>query len=250
MNGITLNGITRSALKQHRKPIHYYSEFLKYAADCLTMLLFDTLKITNTVRLPVNTFKEAELPADYIDKIRVGVQVGQFVRPLVEKDTLNSLANFDSETGDQTNYSDDGVYGDWSGLFQWWGININTNGENTGGYYGLGAGAEPDTFKIVEERNVIQLNTQVIAPKIVLEYLSDGSYVNSATRITPYAKQTIEAYIDWQFKENSKSYGAGDAQLAKQRFDNEHRILRGRLDPLTPELVTRIMNRYRKASIH
>ena len=250
MRYVTLNGITRSYLNQTSRPIHRYAKCLKYAADCMREQTYDTLQTLNTVRLPLNEFFEAEIPADYIDNAKVAVQVGQFLRPLIRKDTINPTANFDS-TGTQINYpnSDELYDGSWSD-FQWWGMNINANGENTGGYYGIGAGSEPDTYTIDEARNVIQLNQNVGCSKIVLQYLSDGSYTNSATRITPYAQKTIEAYIDWQYKLNSKSYGMGDAAQAEQNFYNELRKLRARKNDLTPDLVIRIINRHRKASIH
>ena len=248
----TLNGIANSTLQRLRKTIHYKYQMLKTSSDCLQQLIFDTLQITNTVRLPLNEFFEAELPADYVDFIKVGVQVGQYARPLVSKHTINNMADFEPSTGVQINYpniNDDEVTDDWFGLFQWWGVNINSHGENTGGYYGLGAGSETDTFKIVEQRNVIQCNYNVGVTHIVLEYISDGTYANSATRIPVYAQKTIEEYNIWQFKETSRSYGAQDAQLAKRLFEREHEILRGRKNNLTPELVERIINRNRKASL-
>lgn len=250
MRNITLNGITRSYLNQTSRPIHYYPRCLKFAADCVRELLFDTLRVTNTVRIKKNEFSECQIPNDYIDWIKIGVQVGQFVRPLIKKDSINRLANFDTTTADQTVYaSPQSSLEYWGTDFRWWGVNINTNGENTGGYYGLGAGPEPDTFTIVEERNVIQLNQNVCDSVIVLEYMSDGTYANAATQITPYAQKTIEAYIDWQYKLNSKSYGMGDANQAEQNFANQLRILRARKNDLTPEEVTRIINRNRKASL-
>lgn len=250
MRYVTLNGITRSYLNRTARPIHFYARCLKYSSDGVSELLFDTLQIFNTVRLPVNEFFEAEIPADYIDKIEVAIQVGQFLRPLIQKDTLNHLANYDTSTGSQITYPNPQTSDDWWGITnQWWGVNINTNGENTGGYYGIGAGSEPDTYTIVPERNVIQLNQNLCNSKIVLIYLSDGSYVNSATRITPYAQKTVEAYIDWQYKLNSKSYGMGDAQQAEDIFHREHRKLRARKNDLTPELLERIINRSRKASL-
>lgn len=250
MRFTTLNNCARSYLNLTQRPIHYYARCLKYSSDCIRELIFDTLKILNTVRLPVNEFFEAELPADCIDWSKVGVQAGQFVRPLIQRDTINRLANISTTDGSQITYPNPAEATDEIlGLFQWWGINRNTNGEDTGGYYGLGAGSEPDTFKIIEERNVIQLNQNLTNSTIVLEYISDGSYVNSATRITPYAQKTIEAYIDWQYKLHSKSFGAYDHKLAEQEFYNQLRKLRARKSDLTPELLIRIMNRHRKASL-
>lgn len=251
MRVITLNAIARSTSSRLRKPIHYYYQFLKTSSDCLRELIFDTLQITNTVRLPINEFYEAEIPPDYVDFIKVGIQAGQYSRPLVSKHTINNIANFNPTTGVQINYpsAQDGDTDELGELFQWWGVNINSQGENTGGYYGIGAGSEPDTFKIIEGRNVIQCNSRVGVDKIVLEYISDGTFANSATQIPVYAQKTIEEYNIWQFKETSKSFGAQDAQLAKRLFERQHEILRARKNNLTPELLERIINRNRKASI-
>lgn len=251
MRGATLNGITRSCLKQLKKPIHYYADFLKFSSDCLRELLFDSLQIINTVRLPVNEFGEAEIPSDAVDVFGVGIQVGQFVRPLVEKSSINRLANYDTDDGSQIVYPD--IIGDTNELglpIQWVGNHTNMIGENTGGYYGIGAGSEPDTFEIIEERNVIQVNQNLSATKIVAKYISDGTFANAATTIPLYAVKTIETYVFWQFKEVSRSYGLGDAQAAKRLFERQHEILRARKNSLTPELLHRIMNRHRKASIH
>lgn len=250
MRTVSLNAITRSYLSQTKRPLHFYYRCLKFSADCLRELIFDTLQITNTVRLPLNEFYEAEIPSDCAgDYVKIGVQAGQYFRPLVEKHTINPLANFNTEDGSQINYPNIDSNDDWTSLFQWWGININTNGENTGGYYGLGAGSEPDTFKWIPERNVIQCNKNVGVTKIVLEYITDGSSSNAATTVPIYAQKTIEAYIDWQYKENSKSFGAMDAERAKRYFERQHEILRARKNNLTPELLERIINRNRKASL-
>lgn len=252
MRTVSLNAIARSYLKQRKKPIHYYADFLKFASDCLRELIFDTLQITNTVRLPLDDFNEAAIPPDYVDWCGVGVQAGQFVRPLVQKSTLNRMMNINSDDGSQTTYPEiTDTTNEWGLPVQWWGLNVNTRGESTGGYYGLGAGSEPDTFNVIEERNVIKVNQMLSgSTKIVFQYVSDGSFSNAATLIPAYAQRTIEAYIEWQFRETSRSFGAMDAQLAKKYFDRQHEILRARKDNLTPELLHRIINRHRKASIH
>ncbi len=160
------------------------------------------------------------------------------------------MENIDTSDGSQIAYPEiTDETNEWGLPVQWWGINTNTRGENTGGYFGIGAGSEPDTFTIVEERNVIKLNQRITDSKIVLQYISDGSFSNAATLIPVYAQKTIEAYSDWQFKETSKSYGAGDAQLAKRYFERQHEILRARKNDLSPDILIRIINRHRKASI-
>jgi hypothetical protein len=249
MRYITLNHITNSYLSQTRKPRHYYYRFLKYAADSFRELTFDTLKVINSTRIPVDqSTKSAKVPPDFIDWVKVGVQVGQFVRPLIKKNSINRLVNY-SESGEKSAYGNPILSDDFVAAVGWIGNRVNDNGENTGGFYGAGAGSEPDTFDFIRERGEIQLNENFTKDFIYLDYLSDGTSLNSATQIDPYAQKTIEKYIDWQFKENSKSFGAYDAERAKQQFYNELRILRGRLDDLKPETVERIINRSRKATL-
>ena len=246
----TLNGVANSSLLLHGKSRHYYYRFLKYSADCVQELIFDTLQITNTVRLDLNEFFEAEIPADYVDFVSIGVQAGQFTRPLVHKDTLARLPNLDTATGDQIQYPNSAEEtDDWTDLFQWWGININSHGENTGAYYGLGAGSEPDTYNIIPEQNIIKFNRNIGFSQVVLRYISDGTYANAATQIPIYAKKCVETYNDWQYKEFSKSFGAYDCERAKAIFIREHEKLRARKNEMTPENLHRIINRNRKASL-
>lgn len=250
MAQVSLNHITRSVLSQKQLPIHYYYRFLKYASDGFRELLFDVLQVTNTVRLPVNDLNEATIPGDYVDWVKIGVQSGQFVRPLISKESINNLANFDTDDGSQIAYPEPETDEDLLvGYYNWLGENTNTHGEDMGGYYGVGAGVEPDTFKVIRERGVIQLNQRITETKIVLQYLGDGSSVNAVSTVEPYAQKTIECYIDWQYKLHSKSFGQGDHKLAEQEFYTQLRKLIGRKNKLTPDSVERIINRARKATI-
>lgn len=246
MKYISLNAITRSILQQKQLPIHYYYRMLKFSADGLREQLFDVLKIVNDVRIPVVN-NEAQIPADCIDLCSVGLEVGQFVRPLVKKHSINRMLNLDS-TGAQANYGNPVTDGDW------WSdylpsMNTSLAGENIGAYYGIGAGPETDTYNVDEKRGVIILNENLSEDTIRAAYISDGSTANAATRVHPYAQKTIEAYADWQYKLHSKSFSGYEAQAAEREFYNQARILRGRMSDLTPEVLQRILNRHRKATI-
>lgn len=250
MKYVSLNQCANGWLLQTGRSKHWYLRSLKYSSDCLKELLFDRLRIINTVRLYLDEFKEAEIPADCYDWLGVGVQMGQYVRPLIQKNTLNRMMNVSSTDGSQITYPDPELSLELGGSIGWIGWNRNSQNEDTGGYYGIGAGAEVDTFQFIEERNVIKVNDDFPATKIVLSYLSTGAYSNSATNIPGYAEKTITTYIDWNYKLHSKSYGMGDAEQAKKIFDREMEKLAARKNDLTPYDVTRIINRGRRASIH
>ena len=81
---------------QRGYPIHFYIQALKSASDCLRELTFDTLQNINTVKLAVSETGVAELPCDFVDHIKIGVERGQYVKPLVQKDGLNRLQKTDN----------------------------------------------------------------------------------------------------------------------------------------------------------
>jgi hypothetical protein len=244
-----------------------------------------------------------------MDWIKVGVENGQFVKPLINRPGMNRLNNYSSgnivEFGTVTPGSDytDGTYtnvpltggtgtgataditisasnvtvtlvsqgqnytdgdvlsasntdlgGTGTGFsvvaslkvpfppvganfvssWPWYGFTVQWNDrlEYTGKNYGARVD-RTDTFSIIPERNEIQLHNDIKATSIILEYISDGSEIDNATQITPYAKSTLEAYMNWKHKENGRSYGEGERLRAQREFDHQHRILRARINPLT-----------------
>jgi len=116
----------------------------------------------------------------------------------------------------------------------WYGYTVQWNDrlEYTGRNYGARLDRS-DTFSVIPERNEIQLHNSIDATAIILEYVSDGSLIDNATQITPYAKSALEAYINWKIKENGRSYGEGERLRAQRQFDQQNRILRARMNPLT-----------------
>src|ERR1051325_10022357 len=95
MTWYSLDMITRSILMQRGYPIHWYIDFLKYSTECLRELTFDVLKVINSVKLPVNSYKAVTLPCNYVDWVKVGYATGQWVHPLAQG-PINRLNNYDA----------------------------------------------------------------------------------------------------------------------------------------------------------
>lgn len=251
MRFITLDTIVRSALLDCGYSMHWYLQFLHYGQNVLRELSFDDIHAIRSVLMNVNTYGAVDLPDDYVDKIRIGVRYGQFVRPLLEDGTMNRLKDYDS-TGNVIRYSDDaniypnGInninYGFSTPLF--WRLNTtNEYGENIGRLFGFGQGTELDTYSIIRERNQIQFNENMGYTQIVLDYISDGMSSDACAAVDVYAIQTIKTYIKWQRKEHSRSYSMGEREMEKQQYYTERKKLRSRKNPLTIEQLKRIMNR-------
>lgn len=225
--------------------LHWYIQALKYASDCLRELTFDSLKNINTVILDVSDTGAADLPCDYVDKIKVGIQKGQYIKPLVQDDSINRKVKLDS-TGTPIKYDEPCNFDLYTPfLFQSYPY-LETC---LTPIYGFNAGWLTDGYKILRERGQIQLDQNVCATEIYLEYISDGQCADNATMVHPYAQKTIEAYIFWQFKEHSRTYGAGERQLAQNEFNAQRRILRARLNGLTKDDYIRIVRKGYSATI-
>lgn len=227
--------------------LHFYLQALKAASDCLRELTFDTLKNINTIVLDVSDTGSADLPCDFVDWVKIGAEVGQYVQPLVQKQGINRLVNRDS-AGLPINFPNDSIINTdsvnfpfnngWFGSY-WWGNGFQDNYP----WYGFNAGNIQDGFQVFRERNQIQSDQLLGATSIYLEYISDGQNSDDATQIHPYAQATIEAYIFWQFKEHNRSTGDGERQRAESLFTKEHRKLRARLNGLTKDDLMRIMRK-------
>lgn len=258
MKYYTVDSIVRNVLLRRGYPLHWYVQFLVSAKDCLREMALDSMPIINTALIDVETTGNyINLPCDFVDWTKVGIRVGQYVKPLVQRDSINRLHHYDSD-GNIDNYEDTTdvptdadtpiIFG--SPVFFWDTVTWDTYGEFTGRLYGFsGAGSNFDTFKYLPERNQIQLNQNLQVDKIVLEYISDGMSCDAATQVDVYAVATIEAYIIWQLKEQGRHYTMGERQLAEREYLKQYDIFRARMNPLTIEDLRRAIYRNYRGSI-
>lgn len=259
MTTASLDYIVKNYLLKKGYPLHWYMQFMVYAADCLRELTFDDLRVINTKILPVDqTINAAYLPDDFQDYVTVGVMVGQRIRPLTPTNTLNPLVNLDTNTNYSEQEWNDNVtppdstqtqlyYGALP-YAQWFTVHYNDFGENIGRFFGLGAGYQEDTFQIFKERNQIQLDQHFYVENIILQYVSDGQSADAATQIDPYAIKTIQAFIEYQMKQHNRNYNMGERQLAQNDYVRERKILRARKADWSVERIKRIVQKNTMAS--
>ena len=251
----TLDNIVRSALMRKNYTLHWYLQGLKAASDCLRELTFDSLKNVNTIKLPISSTGTIDLPCDYTDWTKVGICFGQYVRPLVQKQGINRLQNLDNNglpipypaptpELSQFNLLTSGLYNGY-----WWSSGFTADGEMLGRWYGFNASNIQDGFKELRERGQIQFDQYLGSCFAILEYISDGQCVNSATQIHPYAQATLESYIFYQFKEHNRTIGDAERQRAQNEFSSQRRILRARLNGLTKDDILRIVRKSYGATI-
>jgi hypothetical protein len=249
MTVASLDSIVSNILLKRRYSMHWYLEMLLYTVECLRELGFDgEIDTLRYCVLPVGDGNEVQLPDDYIDYCRVSAWIDQYLHPLVEDNSLQLVPNYDSDfviqpysTGIATsnNNSQAQMYNGYLSPY-WWMVNWNAFGENLGRQYG-GIGAYPDTFRINKARNCIKINENLTCTNIVLEYMGNGLSADAATHVDVQAQKTIDEYCMFQFKENNRTYSAGDAEVSEQRYINERMKLRARKSDLTIDRMKRIV---------
>jgi hypothetical protein len=248
---VSLDSIVLNTLMKKGYSLHYYVAFLVYAKECLRELTYDDLQCFNEKLIPINSNNAFQIPNDYVDYVTVGIPLGQGIRPLVEDKKMTSLSNYDSNlnvipyTSDTASQDDVALILPYNGLSlgNWYTTHMNDYGENIGRFFGS-RGGYVDTFKVIPSKNEIQLNEALTGfDYAYVKYLSNGADSGSSTTIDPYAEQTISNYIMWQHKEQNRTYGISERQLAKQEYTNQRQIFRARKSGVTLEVLKRIINR-------
>lgn len=244
MKTYTLDNLVRQTLASRGYPIHWYIQFLHYGVQAVRELNFDVLQSVKSVRLPVNSYKAVTLPCDFVDYIRVGTEIGQYVLPWAERDGMNRLNKFDTN-GNKIPYGDieatNGLLpNNWEGF--WYTNYINDKGEHLGRIFNNKPSFR-NSFVLLRERGEMQLDTDVDNSEIVLDYITDGTSVTSVNAVHPYASAAIEAYIVWKMKDHSRAFNLSERQLAKDEYYNQQRILRARMNNMDIQDIERSLGR-------
>lgn len=232
-----LDAIVKSVLMNRGYSIHWYLPVLKFASDCIRELAMDDMKIVNSVVLTLTAYQAAPIPTDYLDFIRIGVQNGEYLKPLIQNEGYNRMYNYGPGGNPQPwpaqpeGGMDLAVFG--VPYISYYVNSYNSRGENIGGLYGFRTDGSPFTFDIIAERNEIQFDAAMGCGPIAMDYVSDGRTVGAASKIITYAEKTIEDYCYWQLDEHNRNLGDGHKERLFNKYVGSRTVLRGRMNDLT-----------------
>lgn len=251
MKFTSLDSIVKETLLDKGYPIHYYMRFLGYAVGCLRELNWDTLTTLKSREIAVNSYNAFEIPCDYVDIVKMGDIIGGQIAPWFRDDTLTLELKKD-ENGETVPHQD--TFGNMNvrDITDYYpGVYTNDLGEFRGRAFNTGAGWTPYRYKIMPERNQIQLANKPQDGKIILEYITDGLTCDASNMVHPYATEAIKLWIAWKNKENNpRLHGAGDRQMAEAQYYNELRKLRARLAPWTQHDIVNMLRGSLDATIN
>jgi hypothetical protein len=237
----TLDSCIRSALMDIDAGMEMYEKFKNWAIEGYRSLHFDLVQEIKTVELPLTAWKAIIWPDDYVDFVMIGVRVkGGQVRVFTNNESLALYfddkepdGNPDQQPTDDPTYSPTDITSTVNQRLWFWN-NMDGNGSDRGGLFGLAVGHSDGYYKINRERRETQFNPAIaIDTKIYLEYISDGIDPCQQTVVNIYAATLLKLYIHWQRHEFSRSSNGMEKERSKRQYWDEYSRVQSRLNPLT-----------------
>lgn len=200
-------------------------KILQYAIFGMTELNIFVLPSVEVAYLKQNDDFTVDLPDDYMDYIKVAVEVGDGDQSRIVTLTLNNtlpLPNVDKlkicpnscvdEPTLTLNGTDYFVPG-----FGYYFAQHYRNGQYVGEMFGLGGGIGLMQYRIDIKNRQIIFDQLFPGGEIVLEYKSTGIKTDGTTTIPRQAVAALRSYIKWQLAENNDKL-ALSAKEEKENF--------------------------------
>ena len=211
--------------KGHDIGVHY-KRYFQWAFDCYVneLKIFSNPIVNSVFLTPDPVTRTVDLPRDYIDYIRIGINIRGDIYPLGYNEDM-ILPRY-RDCGQDTRRSSDleqesGYFGRISFAPHYY------NGSFTNNVYGIGGGFNYGSYNIDLESNPKRIILQGSLPtsEIVLEYKSTG--ISSAVdRIVPRA--AVECIKHWMaYKHYLRMEDLNKAEYFRQKFldyENSFRI--------------------------
>lgn len=241
----TLDNIVKEFLfESGETTLHKYPRYLSYALSEARDWHFDAAQEVKTKALPIDDIWQVDLPSDYVDWVKVGIQCGDKVKVLHLNEHMALMNQTDGcgvvsfdKCDCNVNTFPDNV--DSVGSLPFYGY---SSGNDTGVMYGYGSGyLTKNYFQVYKDKRKIQISSDITSPYLYLEYIGTGFSACEASVINPYAKEVIKAAIDFKRLWHSKDPRYGDAKviLDEKRLEARHRIF-----AITKEDILQISRRY------
>lgn len=224
----------------------WFQKSLSWALWGLRELKLDSFQDVKTLLLDVTDRKTVTLPGDFVDYVKVGVRIGQYVVTLAVNDDLNLLPRTTSSetvSGLLSQHLPNGV-----GMDQYSGYTFSNYGGSS--FPSLGTGLpSKGHFKVHNTGTCKELliDYDYGFSQVYLEYITDGFDPCSETVLHPYYVDYILKYIEAKYEENNNP-NRNESSIYR-KWEDVHwaekkvRSRRNDLDPRTLLTITRANTR-------
>ncbi len=222
-----------------------YARYLQHGISGLREFNFDLDANNNgsptCVYLPINDNLTVDLPADYINYVRIAtIDANGQIHSLGLNNNMafNNAVNacgdpIGAPTPSTTsgNQADAFLFGGtWDGYADNW-----RNGELMGRMFGIGGGTNASGYyRIDRAKGQIQLGA-IHQTTLFLEYLSDLSLIDGEYFVHPYAVEALKCYIYWKTNLRNARQSGNVKQEARQEYFNEFFRAKARFNSMTTQ---------------
>lgn len=214
-----------------------YLRLMQICLEGITeMNLFHTKESIEVVYLHMSVAKTCQLPADYIDYLRIGFPENGKLRVITKHDKLllprtyyGSVINgaFVADTGEEVGNAD---AGNEQGTATAGGLYLFPPHFHGGRYvdalFGLPGGIDQAYYRIDVENRQIIFSGSTPRSEIVMEYISSGQKSDGSSLIPREVVPALRTYILWQKDENDPRIAYNAKARAKQEHEEAVAALR------------------------
>jgi hypothetical protein len=219
---VTLRYVVLSALNRLGDfSYKQYKRLLQICTEGMTELSLWHLDSIEIVYLHMSVAKTVNLPADFVDYLKIGVPINGKIRVLTNKESILLPRLFD--TGESVGNTDEGTSADDTSGYIFFGDHYR-NGVFTGGLFGLPGGLDDCYYRIDRERRQIVFSGSTPRSEIVLEYISSGVRLDGATTVPREAVPALRTYIMWQMLEGTPRNRLDLAEMARRKQEYEEAV--------------------------
>jgi hypothetical protein len=203
-----------------------YKRFVQIAIEGFSedMAMFHTGVGNEVVYLHMSTAKTVNLPADFIDYLKIGVPIDGKLRVLTKKDSILLPRVFD-DTGDSVGNTDSDdtttELGNVIFFSDHW-----LSGQYVGGLFGLPGGIDEAYYRVDMEKRQIIFSGSTPRSEIVLEYISTGLKPDGSSLIPREVVAPLRNYVLWHMIENDPRMAYNERERRKREYNESVQALR------------------------
>jgi hypothetical protein len=195
--------------------MRHYSFLEQICIEGYTDLNLWHLDNIEVVYLRMSEAKTVDLPADFVDWLKIGVPIAGKLRVLTNHKGILFPRTFadGAEVGntDDTGGTQDAVYF----------TSHLRNGQFVGGLYGLPGAIDQAYYRFDRERRTLIFSGSIPRAEVVLEYISSGVSLSGSTVIPREAVPALRAYLLWQLMENDSKVSPTEKERKKSQYEEQ-----------------------------
>ena len=224
-----------------------YKRFAQIAIECFSedMAIFHTGVGNEVIYTHMSAAKVVNLPADFIDWLKIGVPINGKFRVITKHDGILFPRTFDDTAEAVGNMDADDSEGISNCIFF---SDHFRNGQFIGGLYGLPGGIDTSYFRIDYENRQIVFSGETDRSEVVIEYVSTGLKPDGSSLIPRQCVAPIRNYILWQREENDPRVPYNEKERKKREYEEAVSALRSfELTPTKDEYLRMVYSTARQS---